>query len=346
MENRCQRCNRELSDPNAVFGWRCAEILGVSGELSKMGADIFRKFVDGVMKTQKLFGNSNYKFTDEQWKKLYSAFAKMSLWDGVDEKKVKVARKESYQAIYSTKTKSNSFLNELKEYKEYIDKHGIIPGISKKLADDNRLDDITNSVFKIHDSIQRRPISSFDSIAIVNYLHNKNVDLSSYKDGYINDQNSGEVSKLKFGVSTMDNNGCGVIATYNAMKALGNKKDIRDIAYYFENDGQALGGLFGTNPYAIKRYFEREGYKVKSLEGEKITKEKLPEADAYIISFWNSDNAMDALHTVAMRKTKNGKYELFNYNSNEKNKSIDNIDFADLLEYAGNVSLTMHCISK
>ena len=61
MENRCQRCDRVLSDPNAVFGWRCAEILGVSGELSKMGADIFRKFVDGVMKAQKLFGNSNYK---------------------------------------------------------------------------------------------------------------------------------------------------------------------------------------------------------------------------------------------------------------------------------------------
>ena len=94
MENRCQRCNRELSDPNAVFGWRCAEILGVSGELSRMGADIFRKFVAGVMKAKKLFGNSNYKFTDEQWKKLYSAFAKMSLWDGVDERKVKEARKE------------------------------------------------------------------------------------------------------------------------------------------------------------------------------------------------------------------------------------------------------------
>ena len=40
MENRCQRCDRVLSDPNAVFGWRCAEILGVSGQLSKMGADI------------------------------------------------------------------------------------------------------------------------------------------------------------------------------------------------------------------------------------------------------------------------------------------------------------------
>ena len=29
-----------------------------------------------------------------------------------------------------------------------------------------------------------------------------------------------------------------------------------------------LKGTFGTNPYAIKRYFEKEGYKVKVVEGE------------------------------------------------------------------------------
>lgn len=225
-----------------------------------------------------------------------------------------------------------------------MEKHGIIPGISKKLADDNKLDDITNDVFKAHDTIQKLPNASSDSIAAVNYIHNKKVDLSSYNDSYINDQNTGAVSKLKFGVSTMDNNGCGVIATYNAMKALGNKKDIRDIAYYYESDGQALGGLFGTNPYAIKRYFENEGYKVKSIEGEKITKEKLPEADAYIVTFWNSDNAMDAMHTVAMRK-KNDKYELFN-----NNPRTERSDVAQTLREAllkdGAVPLSVHCISK
>ena len=29
-ENRCRRCNRKLIDPDAVYGWRCARILGVS----------------------------------------------------------------------------------------------------------------------------------------------------------------------------------------------------------------------------------------------------------------------------------------------------------------------------
>lgn len=120
MENRCQRCDRELSDPNAVFGWRCAEILGVSGQLSQMGAAVFRKFVNGVLKAKKLFGNSNFEFTDKQWKKLYSAFAKMSLWDGVDERKVKEARKESYSVLDGSKTKASEFSDSLKEYSKAI----------------------------------------------------------------------------------------------------------------------------------------------------------------------------------------------------------------------------------
>ncbi len=126
MENRCQRCNREISDPNAVFGWRCAEILGVSGQLSEMGADVFRKFVNGVIKAKKIFGNSNYEFTDKQWKKLYSAFAKMSLWDGVDEKKVKEARKEGYSVLNGAKTKAAEFSDSLKEFSKIIIKNNPI----------------------------------------------------------------------------------------------------------------------------------------------------------------------------------------------------------------------------
>ena len=345
MENRCHRCDRVLSDPNAVFGWRCAEILGVSGELSKLGADIFRKFVDGVMKAQRLFGNSNFEFTDEQWKKLYSAFAKMSLWDGVDEKKVKEARKEGYSVINRIKSKATDFTETLKEYKEYTDKYGLISGVSKKLAKDGTLDDVTNKVLKTYYGVQSWYNNSPSTQSIMNYIDNKNVDLSSYKNGYINDQNTGAVSKLKFGTTTMDNNGCEIIAVYNAMKTLGNQKDIRDIAYHFENDGQMLKGEFGTNPYANKRYFEKQGYKVKVVEGEKITEEELPKADAYIVSFWNSNDVMDALHTVAMRKTSDGRYELFNNNPRTKQSDVEQ-NLREALLKDGAVPLSVHCISK
>ena len=308
-----------------------------------MGADIFRKFVDGVMKAQRLFGNSNFEFTDEQWKKLYSAFAKMSLWDGVDERKVKEARKEGYSVVNKMKSKATDFTETLKEYKEYTDKYGLISGVSKKLAKDGKLDDVTNNVLKAYYGLQKS--EPLNLIAITNYIHNKKIDLSSYKNGYINDQNTGVVSKLKFGTTTMNNNGCEVIAAYNAMKTLGNQKDIRDIAYYFENDGQMLKGEFGTNPYANKRFFEKEGYKVKVVEGEKITEEELPKADTYIVSFWNSDDVMDALHTVAMRKNSDGKYELFNFDTvREETKEVENLRERFLEERI--VPLSVHCISK
>ena len=206
----------------------------------------------------------------------------------------------------------------MEEYVAYIKENGILPGISKKLAKDKRLDDVTNAVLKTHDVKERIKLKSplshamHISIATDNYLYNRNVDLSVYKNGYINDQNSGAVSKLRLGITEMKNNGCEVIAAYNALKILGNPRDIRAIAYNFETDGQMLMGGFGTNPYAVGRYFKKIGYNVKTLEGDEILTKPTPKADAYVISFWNSDDVRDMLHTVAARKTKDGGYEVFN----------------------------------
>ena len=30
-QNRCRRCDRPISDPNDIYGWRCAEIVGLGG---------------------------------------------------------------------------------------------------------------------------------------------------------------------------------------------------------------------------------------------------------------------------------------------------------------------------
>ena len=135
----------------------------------------------------------------------------------------------------------------------------------------------------------------------------------------------GAVSKLRLGITEMKNNGCEVIAAYNALKVLGKPQDIRAIAYSFETDGQMLLGAFGTNPYAVGRYFEKIGYNVKTIEGDDILTKPTPKADAYIVSFWNSDDVTDALHTVAARRTKDGGYEVFNDNwikQGENEKSV------------------------
>jgi len=316
--------------------------------------EIVQKVCYNIIKLQDIKGEFN-----EQVSKMYSAFAKMSLWDGISDKKVTEVRKEGYSVFEKVKTKGKEFIDELNEYTDYIEKHGLISGISIKLADDKKLDDVTNAVLKAHDIavgntasgrlVKNMGVNLYDTahnvIAKKNYQYNKNVDLSSYKGGYINDQNDGAVSNLKLGSRTMDYNGCEVIAAYNAMLTLGEKRDIRDIAYHFENDGQMLGGEFGTNPYAAKRYFTQNGYKVKTLEGEDITDNKIPKADSYILSFWNDKDVKGALHTVAMRKTKKG-YELFNYGGKIVNDS-EGVEFlSKRLKEENSVPLVLHCIYK
>ena len=96
----------------------------------------------------------------------------------------------------------------------------------------------------------------------------------------------------------------------------------------------------------MKRYFKNSGYKVKPVKGEDIVNKPIPKADTYILSFWNSNDVKDALHTVSMRKTNDGHFELFNYSSNEKNKSINDINFYDWIKYSNDVPIVLYCISK
>ncbi len=105
-----------MSDPYANYGWRCAEILGISENISDIGSDVLKKIENGIEKADNLFKDSNFNFTDDQWKNLYSSFAKMSLWDGVDDKKVKLARKEGYSVLNGIKTKATEFADSLSEY--------------------------------------------------------------------------------------------------------------------------------------------------------------------------------------------------------------------------------------
>ena len=42
MSNRCRRCNRKLSNAEALYGWRCAEILGIAETASKLPYKDFR----------------------------------------------------------------------------------------------------------------------------------------------------------------------------------------------------------------------------------------------------------------------------------------------------------------
>ena len=84
---------------------------------------------------------------------------------------------------------------------------------------------------------------------------------------------------------------------------------------------------------------------MKTLEGEDITDKKIPKADSYILSFWNDKNIQDALHTISMKRTKDG-YELFNYGWKYGNKSEKTESLYEMMKDDGRVPLVVHCIYK
>jgi len=73
---------------------------------------------------------------------------------------------------------------------------------------------------------------------------------------YINNQN--DWSSILYGTWTTNENGCEWIATYNALIGLGytSADPLQIMDWYEQNGALMLNGQFGTNPAAIKGYFE------------------------------------------------------------------------------------------
>ena len=143
----------------------------------------------------------------------------------------------------------------------------------------------------------------------------------------------------------MDYNGCEIIGVYNSLLTLGNPKDIRDIAYEFEKDGQMLGGSFDTNPYAAERYLKKEGYKVTTIKGEDIVNKDIPDADAYLLSFWNTDDVMDGLHTVSVKKEKDNTYTFYNDDARDEDVSSA-ISISSRIKSKDYQPIILQCIYK
>jgi len=367
MSNRCRRCNRKLKDQDALFGWRCAEILGISEAMSMVNYETFLKFTESIKYADSLFKNSNLNFSDSQMKEIYSIVAKMFLWDGIDEDIVKETKKKLYSIVDGAKKKGENLTNILDEYwtktvnmaketwdttsefaksvadnvkntfnntKDYVinEAEGMVNGMSKDLADISKLDDITSKGLALYDKLSNTTDKVIDENGkliensknergVKNYKYNKEIDMSEYT-RFINGQGNGNVSKLRFGNNTMNRNGCGVIATYNALVAMDDREDICNIAAHFESDGQILGGDWGTNIYAIGRYFEARGYDVEKVSGDNVISGEIPKADSYVLASWNSTEVTDGMHIVAMRNSGKTGFQVFNYLNSMKNSKI------------------------
>jgi hypothetical protein len=73
---------------------------------------------------------------------------------------------------------------------------------------------------------------------------------------------------MPFGLGTIGENGCGVIATYNAMITLGDCRSYEEIYDYYTSDlsRTVFLGFMGTAPWAVEEYFRSQGYTVRTTD--------------------------------------------------------------------------------
>ena len=83
-ENRCRRCNRKLIDPDAVYGWRCARILGVSTHMPSILWLKDHAYCDANLIMDLLLANGN-SVTYPEMLELYRSVYKWALAKETDD---------------------------------------------------------------------------------------------------------------------------------------------------------------------------------------------------------------------------------------------------------------------
>ena len=148
--------------------------------------------------------------------------------------------------------------------------------------------------------------------------------------GYIEDQYM--YFDMNFGIKTIADSGCGIIAVYNALYDLTGEenKNFPMLIDYFEKNGILLYGYFGTDPQAVDEYFKELGFEtMSSCEKEEYVYIQ-ENCDAFVLTLYNDiDDIREMIHTLNISK-KNGKYFIHNNSFNSQLREYDSI--LDILE--------------
>ncbi|MGN0439142.1 MAG: hypothetical protein ACI4F4_11505 [Lachnospiraceae bacterium] len=120
---------------------------------------------------------------------------------------------------------------------------------------------------------------------------------------YLN--NSAKNDKINYESDMKNNNGRSIIKNENSFPYL---------LSYFEKNGIALGGYFGTSPYALWNFFKKKGYRLSMLKGKKIKETALSmwEKDeiypgAYIFITYNDKKSIwGMIHAMCITKEEKG----------------------------------------
>lgn len=156
----------------------------------------------------------------------------------------------------------------------------------------------------------------------VNEEHIKTFKLPEY---YI--ENQEQFNVFRFGNKNISHSGCGIIAVYNALKALNyplSNSDFVKIISLFEKKGTPLFASIGISPTAIFKFFSKRNFavnKIISSDENKIT-EFSRDFDTFICLIYNnSKNLKKGLHYVCVNKIKNKSSEILFESHNPNLKS-------------------------
>jgi hypothetical protein len=154
--------------------------------------------------------------------------------------------------------------------------------------------------------------------------------------GYIEDQS--QYTDMVYGIQTISQSGCNLIAVYNALYDLTEEENINfpEIIDYFEQDGNGiiLYGYFGTAPQAAEEYFRKLGFKTQSSTEKEDYLNIQNSCDAFILTIYNNvDDITRSLHTLSISK-RNGKFWV--HNNGGYGHLIEYNSILDILEKINN----------
>ena len=191
---------------------------------------------------------------------------------------------------------------------------------------------IKNSIGKLlNNKVVRNIITDIPNITtykeqnlITNYANN-------YSGGLMNGQKS--FGELRFGIHSIGINGCGIVATYNALHIMKLNPNFADIAAEYEAyHGELLWGIFGLKTSHLVDFFERRS-DIHTLITDNPDNYDVISAvsDVTIVEYWNDENNIpwSGAHYVAFIRNADGSITVYNEYSN----STDTYGFDSIHDY-------------
>ena len=138
----------------------------------------------------------------------------------------------------------------------------------------------------------------------------------------------------RFGLFSLDEVGCGIIAIYNVLHLLGRPQKLTDLIREFETNSTEtiLFGLLGINPFSLKKYFKHQRIPYSKIRRMKDLNKLNKENSVYLLTFWNdAKHLTKGAHTVALCYT-DGRYVVFN----RTNGSREPAEYENAYDIIGN----------